>query len=124
MKKAGLVLLILIIISWSTGCVMQQHNAEIEVTSPDISSPDTIHAGSVDLYTPQFRITNPSNRTYTNILVRININPLLTYCHPLSKEFEIPVLNPGQKRIEQVSIAEFVDMDCQYSYTYEVVSNP
>ncbi|WP_321507437.1 hypothetical protein [uncultured Methanoregula sp.] len=124
MKKAGLVLLVLIVMSLGTGCVSQVHNQDITVTSPDIDNPEPVNAGSVDMYTPQFRITNPSNRTFTNIRVRIDVIPSLSYCHSLSKEIGIPALYPGQKRIELVSIAEFSNIDCQYSFTSDVTSDP
>jgi len=124
MKKTGLLLLILIIISLGTGCVSQVPNREIVVTNPDIEKPELTTIGSVDMYTPQFRITNPSNQTYTNILVRIDVTPLLTYCHPASKTIEIPTLHPGEKRFEQIPIPEFSNIDCQYSFTYDVMSDP
>ena len=124
MKKTCLLLLVLIAISLSTGCVSPSPNRVIVVTSPDIENPDLTTIGSVDMYTPRFRITNPSNQTYTNIVVRIDVAPLLTYCHPATKTIEIPALHPGEKKIEQIPITEFHDINCQYSFTYDVMSDP
>jgi len=125
MKTSGLLLLVILMTAaMSAGCISQPHNSDITVTSSDIGTPETANVGSVDMYTPQFRITNPSNRTYTNIRVRIDITPLLTYCHPATRTIEIPSLSPGEKKIEQAVIAEFSNIDCQYSYSYDVVSDP
>jgi hypothetical protein len=124
MKKAGLLLAVLIIVVSGTGCVSRTHNADITVSSPDISNPQPMNVGSVDMYTPQFRITNPSNRTFTDIIVQIHIIPSLTYCHPLSKTIGIPALAPGEKKMELISLSEFSNIDCQYTFTYEVESNP
>mgnify|MGYP001491122502 CR=1 FL=1 len=123
MKKAILLLLVLII-ALGAGCVSQVPNRDITVTSPDIDHPERTNIGSVDMYTPQFRIINPSNQTHTNIVVKIEVAPLLTYCHPATKTIEITALHPKEKRVEQVPITEFSDIDCQYSFTYTVVSDP
>jgi hypothetical protein len=125
MKTSGLlIIVVLMIAAGSAGCISRPHNTDITVTSSDIGTPETANIGSVDMYTPQFRITNPSNRTYTNVRVQIDIAPLLTYCHPATRTIEIPSLAPGEKRIEQAVIAEFSNIDCQYSYSYDVVSDP
>jgi len=124
MKKTWQLLLVLVILLGSTGCVSQPHNREITVTSPDIDSLTPVNIGSVDVYSPEFRIANPTNRTFTNVAVQINLDTSLTYCHPLSKTIDIPVLTPREKRIELVSIPEFSDLYCQYTYTYDVVSDP
>ena len=119
-----LILLLVFIIVLGAGCVSQVPNRDITVTSPDIDHPEPTNIGSVDMYTPQFRITNPSNKTYTNIVVNIDVTPLLTYCHPATKTIEITALHPREKTFEQIPIAEFGNIDCQYSFTYNVVSNP
>jgi hypothetical protein len=126
MSPPGPVLLILLLLSAAAlaGCISPYHNPEITVTSTDIDKPGVTNIGSVDMYTPQFRISNPSNRTYTDIVVQIEITPLLTYCHPAIKTIEIPSLSPGEKKIEEASIAEFSNIDCQYTYRYDVVSDP
>jgi hypothetical protein len=131
MKKAVLVLVVLVILSWSTGCVsqpdtpQQPHNKYITVESPDIDSfePSGWNIGSVDMYTPQFLITNPTNRTFTNVVVQINLDSSAPFCHSLSKTLELPVLLPREKKIELIPIPEFSNLDCQYSYTYDVVSD-
>ena len=125
MKKTWLVAMaVLVLLSGSTGCVSQPHNKYITVTSPDIDNLTPVNIGSVDMYTPQFQITNPTNRTFSHVGVQIDIDPQLTYCHSLSKTIDIPALSPMEKRTEILSLAEFNDLYCQYSYTYNVVSDP
>jgi len=130
-KNVWLMIVLLAPVAWSNGCVSQPddsrpHNKYITVTGSDTDSltPEQRNVGSVERYTPQFLITNPTNRTFTNVGVQIDMNPSLTYCHSLSKTVDIPVLHRQEKRIELVSLAGYSNLTCQYSSTYDVVSDP
>ncbi len=108
--------------SWGTGCVSKSHNPDITIQSPDIDAITPSNVGSFDVYTAEFQIKNPTNKTFKNVEVRINLIPAVAYCHSLSKTLEIPVFYPLGKRTERVSIVEFSNLDCQYYYTYDVLS--
>jgi hypothetical protein len=122
MRLIPLLFLILAILSCSTGCVSKNYNPGITVTSPDITDMAVTNVGNFDLYAAEFQIENPTNRTLKNVQVQINLVPALAYCHPLTKTIEIPVFNPLEKKSEEVSIAEFSELGCQYSYTWSAVA--
>jgi len=130
-KNAWLAMVLLALVAGSTGCVSpvddsRPHNKYITVTSSDIDSlsPEQLNIGPVDMYTPQFIITNPTNRTFTHVGVQIDMTSSLTFCHSLSKTIDIPMLHRQETRMELVSLAEFSNLNCQYTYTYDVVSDP
>jgi len=122
MKSVWLIVSLLLIMSLCAGCTSKYHNPDITVSSADIDGITPATVGSFDVYTASFRVENPTNMSFKNVEVRINIVPLLSYCHPLSKTIEIPVLFPAERITIPFSIAEFNDLDCQYSYTFSAVS--
>jgi len=103
-----------------TGCVLRSANTDITVTSLDLGEIPKDPVGNFDVYTMNFRITNPTNNTFENVDVEISLMPTSAYCHGQTKTFSIPRLFPLMKKTVQVSIAEFSDLDCQYNYTYQV----
>jgi hypothetical protein len=122
MRVALLCVFMLIIGVSGTGCVSRSPNPDITVTSPDIDDMTPVNAGSFDIYTAEFQIKNPTNQTFSNVEVKINLIPALSYCHSLSKSMDYPVLNPQEKKTEPISIAEFSDLGCRYSFLYDVAS--
>ena len=110
-------LLVLVLIC---GCLSEERNTVITVTSLDYGEVPQDAVGNFDIYTPSFLITNPSNMTFDNVDVDITIAPAASYCHGLTKTFTFPVLSPSEKKTVQFSIAEFGDLGCQYNYSYQV----
>lgn len=103
-----------------TGCVSHNQNHEITVDSLDPGGFPQDTVGNFDIYTGNFRITNPTNITFDNVEVAISLAPTAAYCHGMTKTFSIPRFFPLEKRTVQISIAEFGYLDCQYNYTYQV----
>ena len=103
-----------------TGCISRSGNTDITVTSLDLGEIPKDPVGNFDVYTMNFRITNPTNSTFENVDVEISLVPALAYCHGEAKTFSIPRVFPLMKKTVQVSIAEFSGLDCQYNYTYQV----
>ena len=122
MKKVLLVLLLLFFLSFGTACVSKSHNPDITIQSPDIDEITPYNVGSFDVYTAEFQMKNPTNMTFKNVEVQINLFPAMAYCHSLTKTIEIPVFYPLEKRTDRVSVVEFSNLDCQYYYTYDVIS--
>lgn len=122
MKLTPAILSIFLIMALGAGCVSTAHNPHITVRSTDIDSLSPVNLGSLDVYTANFRIANPTNETFRNVRVQINLSPSATFCHPQSTILEIPVLNPQEKRTELLSFTEISDLDCTYTYTYDVES--
>jgi hypothetical protein len=116
---AGVLVLILLL---GAGCVSTNNNPDITISSPDIDTLTPTNVGSFDLYPMEFHIKNPSNMTFRNVEVHITVIPSMAYCHTQSETVKIPLLYPGEKTIRRISIAEFGNLGCQYSYTYDVVS--
>ena len=103
------------------GCTsMEQPQPGITVSSLDLGQVPSVPVGQFDVYTESFLVTNPTNATYDNVDVTITLRPTVTYCHAISKTFTYPEFFPNAKKTEQVSIAEFADLDCSYNYTYSV----
>jgi hypothetical protein len=122
MKKGCLVVVFLIVMVCGAGCVTKYENPGITVTSPDIMDITPTNVGNFDLYAIEFQVENPTNMTFKNVEVQINVIPVIAYCHPLAKTIEIPSFSPAEKRKEIVSLTEFSDLQCEYSYTYSVVA--
>ena len=120
MNGIGVMMAIMVIILFFAGCVSSTRNTDITVSSlnPEGFLQDTV--GNFDIYTGNFRITNPTNSTFENVEVDITLAPTAAYCHGMAKTFSIPRFFPLEKRTVQISIAEFGDLSCQYNYTYQV----
>jgi hypothetical protein len=120
MRTSLLVIPVVILILFFSGCVSDVRNTAVTVTS--LYTGDIPHdtVGNFDVYTQRFLITNPANISAENIEANIMISPTAAYCHGKTETFSIPRLNPNEKKTVQVSIAEFGDLDCQYNYTYQV----
>jgi hypothetical protein len=120
MKKNGWIVFIIVLMLFFTGCVSHNKNYDITVSSLDPEGLFQDMVGNFDVYTGSFQVTNPTNSTFDNVEVDITLAPAATYCHGLTKTFNIPRFFPHEKRTVQISIAEFGDLDCQYDYTYQV----
>ncbi|MFA5347585.1 MAG: hypothetical protein WC294_05575 [Methanoregula sp.] len=103
-----------------TGRVSRIGVMDITVTSLDPDEIPKDPVGNFDIYTTNFRITNPTNSTFENVNVEISVMPTSAYCHGRTKTFSIPRLFPLMKKKVEISIAEFSGLDCQYNYTYRV----
>jgi len=114
----------LAIMSVFTGCVSQAPNRDITVSSTDLESITPVNIGSVDVYTTDFRIKNPTNLTFAHVGVTITLIPVMSYCHTQTTLIDIPVLAAQEKRVERVSVSEFSDLACEYTFTYDVISDP
>jgi PBP1b-binding outer membrane lipoprotein LpoB len=115
-----LVIPIVILILFFSGCVSDVRNTAVTVTSLDTGDIPHDTVGNFDVYTGRFLITNPANISAENIDVNIIISPIAAYCHGKTTTINIPRLYPNEKKTVLVSIAEFGDLDCQYNYTYQV----
>jgi hypothetical protein len=103
-----------------SGCISQNRNYEITVSSLDPDGFEQDIVGNFDVYTGTFQITNPTNISYEAVDVEIVLKPTTSYCHGLTKTFSIPNFSPLEKKKVQVSIAEFGSLDCKYNYTFQV----
>ncbi len=118
------ILLLLFACVLGAGCISSRaQNNEITVISNDLDSFTTINVGSVDFYTADFRIENPTNRTFENVEVHVTLMPITAYCHSQSATFNIPSILPRQKMTETFSFSEFADLDCAYNFTSSVISD-
>jgi hypothetical protein len=124
MKNSLWIIAIFFIMLFCTGCISQNRNDNITVSSLDPDGFPQDMVGNFDVYTGSFRITNPTNSTYENVEVEITLAPTSSYCHGLTKTFSIPKFFPHEKKTVQVSIAEFGSLDCNYNYTYQVFTKP
>ena len=98
-------------------------NTAIMVTSNDLDSFTPVNTGSVDFYTADFRLENPTNRTFENIEVGVTLMPVTPYCHSQSATFDVPSMTPKEKVTEVFSFSEFADLDCAYNFTSSVTSD-
>lgn len=122
MKRAGRVVVLLIFFLMITGCVSSPQNPGVTVTNLDTGDIPQVPVGNFDVYTDSFLIENPTNATLENVGVDITLLPTAAYCHGATKSFTYPLLYSREKRTEQISIAEFGSLDCQYNYSYQVYS--
>ena len=123
MRWSGWIVLALCLCMLSTGCVSRAPSTAITVTSDNLDDFTPINTGSVDFYTADFRIENPTNRTFENVEVEVTLNPVVAFCHIQSATFEIPSLAPREKKTEQIAFSEFADLDCAYNFTSSVTSD-
>jgi hypothetical protein len=118
------IVLVLFVCVFSACCVSSRTpNTAITVMSGDLDSFTPLNVGSVDFYTADFQIENPTNRTFENIELQINLMPTTAYCHSQSSTFKIPSMVPHQKLKETFSFSEFADLDCAYNFTSSVTSD-
>jgi hypothetical protein len=120
MENTGRILFIFFIMLFFTGCLSQNRNYDITVSSLEPEGFPQDIVGNFDVYTGSFQITNPTNITFEDVDVELALNPTTSYCYGLTKTFNIPRFSPLEKKKVQVSIAEFGSLDCQYNYTYKV----
>jgi hypothetical protein len=114
------IVMLCVLFSVMTGCVSQSQPTGVTVTSLDRGEIPQMQAGEFDVYTGTFLIENPTNVTFENIGVDISLQPTMTYCHGVTKSFTYPELFSREKKTEQISIAEFGNLGCQYNYSYQV----
>lgn len=119
MGARRIVVLLVIVLSVSAGCITRPVPG-ITVTNLDTGDIPSVNIGDFDVYTDSFQILNPTNSSYENVEVEITLVPAAVYCHGVTKTFSYPLLTPREKKIEQLSIAEFANLGCQYNYTYRV----
>ena len=123
MKKIGWILALFFMASLFAGCVTKYPIPEITVRAgtEDIT-PIGSGQSSFDVYTEVFQVENPTNRTFTNVDIQMTVTPTTAFCHSQKRTITIPSLSPLQKKTEEVSFSEFGDLDCQYTYTFDVSS--
>ena len=116
------VVLLVFLVLVCTGCISRSGNTDITVSSLDPGQFPKDPVGNFEVYTMNFRISNPTNTTFDDVSVEISLMPTSAYCHGQAKTFSIPRIFPLMKKTVQVSIAEFSGLDCQYNYTYRVLT--
>jgi hypothetical protein len=118
------IVLVLFVCVFGAGCLSSRApNTAITVASDDLDSFIPVNVGSVDFYTADFRLENPTNRTFENIEVQVTLMPVTAFCHSQSTTFDIPSMTPRQKMTETFSFSEFADLDCAYNFTSTVMSD-
>jgi hypothetical protein len=122
MKLVWIILFQIILFLILSGCTSLSANPEVTVTSLDLGDIPQEQVGNFDVYTESFLIENPTNLTFENVGVDIKLQPTSTFCHGTANSFDYPELYPREKKIEQISIAEFGSLGCQYNYSYQVFS--
>ena len=123
MKWYFFVLAVLLLFAFVAGCILlRSQNNEIQVTSDTLDSFNPVTVGSVDFYTTNIRVENPTNRTFENIELHVTMMPLTAYCHTQSATFDIPSMVPLEKITETFSFSEFSGLDCAYNFTSSIIS--
>jgi len=118
------IVLVVFVCVLGAGCMSTRiQNTAITVLSDDLDSFTPVNVGSVDFYTADFQLENPTNKTFENIEVQVNLMPTTAYCHSQSATFDIPSMTPHQKQKETFSFSEFADLDCAYNFTSSVTSD-
>ena len=124
MQGNVLIVILVLVCTIEAGCTSTRvQNTAIQVTSDTLDSFNPVNVGSVDFYTADFRVENPTNRTFDNIEIHITLMPISAYCHSQSATFDIPSMIPRQKMTETFSFSEFADLDCSYNFTSSVISD-
>ena len=123
MKTVYLILLLVLIALFGAGCVTKAPNTAVRVTGTDIEDITSIRVGDFDTYTADFRIENPTNQTFNNVDVRFNLIPTTMYCHTQTQDVTIPTIAPLERKMERFSFSEFADLDCEYTYTFNITSD-
>ena len=119
------IVLLVLICAIFAGCISSSvQNTAIQVTTDTLDSFNPVNVGSFDFYTADFKVENPTNRTFDNVVVQVTLMPISTYCHSHSATFDIPTITPLQKMTETFSFSEFADLDCSYNFTSSVMSDP
>jgi hypothetical protein len=113
----------MLIASFGVGCVTRAPNTVVRVTGTDIEDITPIRVGDFDTYTANFRIENPTNQTFNNVDVRFTMVPTTMYCHTQTQDVTIPTISPLERKMERFSFSEFANLNCQYTYTFEVTSD-
>jgi hypothetical protein len=122
MKPVYLILLILLVVSLSTGCTSRSPTSSIRISETNIEDITPVQVGQFDTYTATFRLENPTNQSFRNVQVRFRLVPTTMYCHAQTLDVTIPAVNPLERKTEQFAFSEFAELNCQYTYTYEVTS--
>lgn len=118
------IMLVLFVCVFGAGCLSSRaQNTQITVLSEELDSFNPVNIGSFDFYTADFRVENPTNRTFDNIEVQVELMPTTAYCHSQSATFDIPSMTPYQKLKETFSFSEFADLDCAYNFSSSVTSD-
>ncbi len=123
MRSMHLILLILFVLLAGAGCVSRSPNTSIRVSGTDIEDITPVQVGQFDTYTATFRIENPTNQSFKNVEIRFNLVPTTMYCHTQIQDVKIPVVSPLERKTEQFAFSEFANLDCEYTYTYEITSD-
>ena len=125
MRGYAWIVLVMVVCTIGAGCISSQvQNTAIQVTTDTLDSFNPVNVGSVDFYTADFRVENPTNRTYDNVEVQVTLMPISASCHSHSATFDIPTLIPRQKMTETFSFSEFADLDCSYNFSSSIISDP
>lgn len=120
MKPVYLILFILFVASLSTGCTSRTPTNLIHISEANIEDITPVQIGQFDSYTATFRIENPTNQSFRNVQIQFNLVPTTMYCHTQTQYVTIPEVNPLERKTEQFAFSEFTELNCQYTYTYEV----
>jgi hypothetical protein len=123
MKSVHLILLILFVLLIGAGCVSRSPNTSIRVSGTDIEDITPVQVGQFDTYTATFRIENPTNQSFNNVEIRFYLVPTTMYCHTQIQDFRIPAVNPLERKTEQFAFSEFANLNCEYTYSYEITSD-
>ena len=123
MKSVYLILFILFVLSAGAGCVSRAPNTSIRVSGTDIEDITPVQVGQFDTYTATFRIENPTNQSFKNVEIRFNLVPTTMYCHTQVQDVKIPSVNPLERKTEQFAFSEFANLNCEYTYVYEIISD-
>ena len=126
MKVAICIVFVIFITALFSGCVATgpYQNTEITVTARDTGDLDQEPIPPLDMYTAGFLIRNPSNVTFTNVEVWVDMTPQASFCHHQTREITIPSLRPGQSVPKSIAFYEFEGLNCQYLPDFQVFSDP
>ena len=81
LKNCFLIVLVVLSLLLVAGCVSRAPTTAITVASDNLDDFTPVNTGSVDFYTADFRIENPTNRTFENVEVQVTLNPVVAFCH-------------------------------------------
>jgi hypothetical protein len=123
MRPTCILIILMLIASCGACCVTTAPNPSIRVTGTDIEDITPVRVGDFDTYTANFRVENPTNQTFSNVDVRFSLVPTTMYCHTQTQDVVIPSLSPLERKTKRFSFSEFADLNCQYTYTFDVMSD-
>jgi hypothetical protein len=126
MKVAICTIIVIFVAVLFSGCVTPgpYQNTDITVTARNTGDLDQEPIPPLDMYTADFLIRNPSNVTFTNVEVRVDMTPQASFCHHQEQEIAIPSLRPGQSVPKSIVFYEFGGLNCQYLPDFQVFSDP